>query len=469
MSLGVGVLALPLLLHELGAARLGVFTLALGLIGFSGLFDLGLGRALTQTVSSALGEGRSVAAVAALVWRVVALLAGFGVFWLVALWLAAPFIVDKFFSLTGGMARETVFGVRMLALSTPFVLAAVGAMGALEGLQQFRLLSLWRMPMSMLQFGLPVAVAFVVSDVGWVIAALAATRVVWMVLWLSQLRRLLPYTASVPANREDIRHALHFGGWLSVSNLVGPLMVYADRFYLASVFPPATVAYYTVPFDVALRATSLPQTAMNALFPAFAHAQSRPGESARLFAPAIRIIMSLALPATLVAAVLAKPILASWLDASFAASATGVLRLLMLGLFFNSLAHLPYSLLQAHGRADLTAKLHLLELPLFALVLVVGVHAWGIAGAALAWTVRVGIDAGLLYASVWWLRQAPRNVLARAMGRVSLATAVFLLVAYAAKGTAQLVCMALVVAFCAVVVSCDMYRAARTPKEHRTW
>ena len=95
MSLSVGLVALPLLLHELGAERLGVFTLALGLIGFSGLFDLGLGRALTQTVSSSLGQGRSRAQVAALVWRVIGLLAGFGVLWLVALWWVTPFLVDR--------------------------------------------------------------------------------------------------------------------------------------------------------------------------------------------------------------------------------------------------------------------------------------------------------------------------------------------------------------------------------------
>ena len=165
VSLGVGLVALPLLLLELGAARLGVFTLALGLIGFSGLFDLGLGRALTQTVSSSLGQGRSRAQVAALVSRVIGLLAGVGTLWTMALWCAAPFLVDRLFSLTGEMARETVFGLRALALSIPFALAATGAMGTLEGLQQFRLLSLWRMPMNVLQFGLPVGVAIIRPDV----------------------------------------------------------------------------------------------------------------------------------------------------------------------------------------------------------------------------------------------------------------------------------------------------------------
>ena len=228
-SLVVGLVALPVLLHALGAARLGIFTLALGLIGFSGLLDLGLGRALTQTVSSGLVSGRSRAQVAALVWRIIGLLAGFGVLWLVALWWAAPFLVERLFSLSGEMARETIFGLRALALSVPFALAATGAMGTLEGLQQFRLLSLWRMPMSVLQFGLPVIVALIRPDIGWVIAALAATRVVWMALWLTQLQRLLPREPGVTASRDDLRHALHFGGWLSVSNLIGPLMVYAHR------------------------------------------------------------------------------------------------------------------------------------------------------------------------------------------------------------------------------------------------
>jgi len=451
VSLGVGLVALPLLLYELGTARLGVFTLALGLIGFSGLFDLGLGRALTQTVSSSLGQGRSRAQVAALVWRVICLLGGFGALWLVVLWWAAPFLVDRLFSLTGEMARETVFGLRALALSIPFALAATGAMGTLEGLQQFRLLSLWRMPMSVLQFGLPVGVAFIRPDAGWVIAGLAATRVVWMLLWLTQLHRLLPRVPGITASRADLRHALHFGGWLSVSNLIGPLMVYADRFYLASVFPPATVAYYTVPFDTVFRATSLPQMAMNALFPALAETQSQPEASTRLLAFAIRAVVVLVLPAALVVAVFAHPLLALWLNASFAGPATPVLQLLLVGIFLNSAAHLPYALLQAHGRSDLTAKLHLLELPVFAVLLIAGVHLFGIAGAALAWALRVVLDTALLYTTAWWLHPPQRAMLARGVGLLSLATGAFLVVVYAMHGQIQLALTAIIVAVCVFV------------------
>lgn len=460
VSLGVGLVTLPLLLRELGVARVGIFTLALGLIGFSGLFDLGLGRALTQTVSSALGQGRPKTQLAALVWHVIVLLAWFGVFWMVTLWLAAPYIVEKMFSLTGATAIETTFGLRAIALSLPFVLAATGALGALEGLQQFRLLSLWRMPMTLLQFGLPLGVASVISNVGWVIAALAATRVLWMALWLFHLRRLLPREPGAVADRGDLSHAMHFGGWLSVSNFIGPIMIYADRFYLASVLPPAAVAHYTVPFDASYRATSLPQTAINAMFPALAQARSDPEASARMLELAIQVIALLAFPAMLAVAVLARVILVFWLGANFAESASGILRLLSLGIFLNCLAHLPYSLLQAHGRANLTAKLHLLELPVFALALVLGIHTLGIEGAALAWTLRTALDALLLYGWAWRLNQSLRAVLGRAIKLLMLAVGTFLLLVYFVSGVLQL---ALVTMLATACMAAMWYVARRIP------
>ena len=396
VSLIIGLLALPLLLRELGAERLGVFTLALGLIGFSGLFDLGLGRALTQTVATALAEGRRSEVVSALVTRVLQLLGGFGLIWMLLLWLGAPWVARTAFSLHGDLAAETTFGLRALALSIPVALIAAGAVGAMEGMQQFRLLSLWRMPMSVIQFGLPVAAAFMRPDIGWVIAALALTRLLWMIVWLLQLRRLLPGGGAV-ADTSDLRHAFHFGGWLSVSNIIGPIMVYLDRFYLAAQFPPATVAYYTVPLDASFRATSLPQTAINALFPAFAQARSRPELSGSMLGLACQALIAIALPPALLVAVFAEPLLTFWLGKAFTLGALPIFRLLILGMFCNSLAHPPYALIQANGRPDLTAKLHLLELPAFMLALGLAVHFFGITGAAIAWSLRVLVDGLLLY------------------------------------------------------------------------
>src|ERR671925_513241 len=51
----VAVFCIPVLISRLGKDRFGVLTLAWALVGYASLFDLGLGRALTQLVAKKLG------------------------------------------------------------------------------------------------------------------------------------------------------------------------------------------------------------------------------------------------------------------------------------------------------------------------------------------------------------------------------------------------------------------------------
>src|SRR5271169_27238 len=63
----VAVFSIPILIQGLGKERFGVLTLAWALIGYASLFDLGLGRALTQLVAKKLGAGED-SEVPTLVW-----------------------------------------------------------------------------------------------------------------------------------------------------------------------------------------------------------------------------------------------------------------------------------------------------------------------------------------------------------------------------------------------------------------
>lgn len=412
-SIGIGLLAMPLLLHSLGSARLGVFTLALGLVGFSGLFDFGLGRALTQGVASALGQGRPREVVAALVWHVLRYLFLFGVFWGVILWAGAPLFVLHVFSLNGSLAAETIFGLRAMALSLPFTLVATGTMGALEGLQRFREVSTRRAMLSILQFGLPTAVALIHPNVGWVIAAMALSRVLGLSIWQQLLYKVMPKSKRNRVDQRDLRQLLHFGGWVSISNFIGPLMVYADRFYLASLFPPGLVAIYTVPNDALMRASGLPQTAISAVFPALAECKWNPEATRQLLQKASVGTFAMVLPFVIIGIIFSFPLLSFWLAPDFARQAKYVFQILLVGVFFNSCAFLPFAQLQANGRSDITAKLHLLELPVFAAILYWAANRYGVNGAALAWAARVALDAVFLYIAAAVLDKWHRNLLLR--------------------------------------------------------
>jgi O-antigen/teichoic acid export membrane protein len=55
MPMLVGLVSIPVLIRAMGPDRFGVLTLAWALIGYSSLFDLGLGRALTKVVAEKIG------------------------------------------------------------------------------------------------------------------------------------------------------------------------------------------------------------------------------------------------------------------------------------------------------------------------------------------------------------------------------------------------------------------------------
>jgi O-antigen/teichoic acid export membrane protein len=111
---------------------------------------------------------------------------------------------------------------------------------------------------------------------------------------------------------------------------------------------------------------------------------------------AMRIVGVLLAPVVLVIVVFSGYIMDVWLGPEFAQHSASVLSVLALGILANALAYAPYALLQAYGRADLTAKFHLLELPLHAGITIALVSKVGAIGAAYAWTVRVSLDALLL-------------------------------------------------------------------------
>lgn len=73
------------------------------------------------------------------------------------------------------------------------------------------------------------------------------------------------------------------------------------------------------------------------------------------------------------------------------------MQLLALGTLLNGLGLVPFALVQGVGRPDLTAKLHLCELPLYVPLLWWLIRAHGIEGAALAWLLRMMFDTGALF------------------------------------------------------------------------
>jgi O-antigen/teichoic acid export membrane protein len=195
-----------------------------------------------------------------------------------------------------------------------------------------------------------------------------------------------------------MRRMFALGGWMSVSNIIGPIMVYFDRFFIGIWLSLAAVSYYVSPYEVVTKVLLIAGAVVRVLFPAFsATIDADPQCAYLLYSRGMRTLFFLLFPATLAIIVFAEPGLRLWLGDEFARQGAPVAQWLALGCLANSFAQVAFALVQAGGHPDLTAKMHLVEVPVYLAALWFFINRWGIAGAAFVWALRMFSETFVLF------------------------------------------------------------------------
>jgi O-antigen/teichoic acid export membrane protein len=394
----VAVFSIPVLIHGLGKDRFGVLALAWALIGYASLFDLGLGRALTQLVAKKLGAGEE-REVPSIVWTSLLLMLLLGLAGTAVIVLASPYLVERVLSIPQALQSETLRTFYLLALSIPVIIVTAGLRGLLEAHQRFDLINALRFPMGVFTYVGPLLVLSFSKSLFPVVALLVGGRLIaWAAHLLLCLRVAPALRLRIAWHRSAVGPLLRFGGWMTVSNTIGPLMVTLDRFLIAGLVSVTAVAYYATPYEVVTKLLLIPTAVVGVMFPAFSvsFVEDR-GRAAVLYSRSVKYTVLGLFPIILLIVALAQNGLTLWLGADFARHSTRVAQWLALGVLANSLALVPFSFVQGVGRPDLTAKLHLLELPVYLGMLFWLIHADGIEGAAIAWSARTVFDALALF------------------------------------------------------------------------
>src|SRR5439155_11444518 len=122
-----------------------------------------------------------------------------------------------------------------------------------------------------------------------------------------------------------------YGGWVTVTNLLGPFLVVLDRFVIGALAGAKAVTYYTVPYSLADRLSVIPSSLTGALFPRFATAEGE--ERERLFSEAVRVLLVVVTPLIIAGLIIMDPFLSWWLGSRFAENAAIVGQILLLGLW----------------------------------------------------------------------------------------------------------------------------------------
>jgi O-antigen/teichoic acid export membrane protein len=416
------VFAIPILVHRLGADRFGVLTLSWMIAGYFGLFDFGLGRALTKAMAQELGLGRDAKA-AELFWTSLVMMLILGAAAGISLAMIAPWLTRGALKIPLALRSETLAGFYVIAIGLPILVSASALRAALAAASRFDLLNLIRTPSGIMSFLAPVLMLPFTHNLAWLIGALIANRTAsWAVYFAAIFRAFPDPRSNLRIDIACVRPLLGFGAWITVSSVITPAMVYLDRFLIGSLMSMAALAAYSVPMEIVSKSFILPAAISGVMFPAFARSfAAAPEEIAALFARSLKLVVLILCPVCAAVVAFAPQIMSLWMGHRFAAHSAAVLQILAVGAFVTGLAWIPLALLHGAHRPDLAAKIHLVDFPLYALMLWIGVARFGLIGAAFIWSGRLLIENLVIFAMASRFVAASSREIAGACASLALA------------------------------------------------
>jgi O-antigen/teichoic acid export membrane protein len=385
--------AIPFLLRHLGSEAFGIITLFSTALIYFMILDLGLGRAATRFISQSLESGRPDD-VRRYFWGSIILLSGIGLVVTVACLFAVPTVVSSYLKISATYSHAATESFYIICVAIPLVTLMATLRGFLEALGRFPFISILTGFSGVGLYLLPVVVILM----GGGIVGIAASYVLVRVSMCGAFAIGCLYVEGRPSLRpvfdlNAVRRMLSFGGWLSVSNIVGTAILYGDRFLLGICVGMTAVASYGMPLDVIGKMQILITSFCAVLFPLMSRLdESGSAQFQTLYRGAIAISLSFMTPLTISAVMMAPFLMKLWLGARNTRDIVFVAQVFLAGAVVQALASIAFTALHARGRSDLTAWVHLAEFPIYCAAFYLAATHFGVRGAALAWLGRAIID-----------------------------------------------------------------------------
>ena len=389
----LALVTVPAYLKIIGPERYGVLSLAWLILGYFGVFDLGLGRAATQRIAALrddTAESRATAFGTALISNLV-----IGFVGALVLWPVAYFAFSKSIDMAPALRLEAIASAPMLGLALPIATTMGMLSGSLVGRQRFRQVNKVSVLSTVIFQLFPLSMAFMVGpDLRILLAASIAARCFGLSMFWRACAREFGRDAFRRFDPNQLKALLSYGGWITVTGLATPMLVMTDRFLVGRSLGAIGVTLYTVPTQITTRLSPIAGALGSALFPRFACADAE--ESNRLTSDGIFTLFALMTAPVALGIGLIEPALRLWLGDGIGIPAAPVGRIMLATAWINVFGQVPYWRLQARGNPEKVALVQLAEVPFYIPLLLVLLANFGLAGAALAAMARMIVDAAVL-------------------------------------------------------------------------
>ncbi|WMY75883.1 flippase [Buttiauxella selenatireducens] len=382
----IAIPALGYLARVLGLELFGIYTLAIAIVGYAGIFDVGLTRAIVREIALFRDEPDERKLIISTSTIFILL---FGSLGMLVIYMFIPNIVHML-NISSLHIHEVEISLKILVFSIPLFLLNQLWMSILEGDEKFSILNIQRSIGSSVIAGLPALFVWLEHSLVYAIIGLLVGRGISFIISFVIVRGEI-ISAKLRFNPSTFKRLIFFGGWITVSNIISPVMVYFDRFVISNLLGAKFVSYYTAPSEAVSRLGLIPGALSRAVYPRLSNTTNK-DEFRKQLKFSYKLMMLGCLPIVIFGIVFSKNILGIWMGQEYAIHSYYILCILLIGFFFNSIAQIPFTAIQSVGKAKVTALLHCIEIIPYLCVLYYFVKWYGITGAAYAWCLRVVLD-----------------------------------------------------------------------------
>ena len=396
--LGFNLVASPIIVHGLGLEAYGLLVLVGITTNYFGFVELGLGRATVQLLARHLARGEREDFVEVL-WTATLAYLALGLVGAALLTACAPFLVEHVLKVSAGRQADAIHAFMIGAAGLVIALQRNVASSVATAFERFDIISRVTLVTGALQAVLTVALVLMGARLIGVMLGSLAVQGAGFLAYFAVSGRLLPNLFPVRWTGQQLRAIARLSGYISVSQIVNPLLEQIEKFLIGAFAAVAHLPFYSVPFSMAGALTIVPTSLATVIYPAMSRLLSQEDHAGvrETTRRATRYIFVMLLGPGLFLVAYAPAILAVWMGPDFSAQATTPLRILAVAVLVNVLSWPSYHLLHAAGRADVTARFHLFELVGHVPVSIFLISRFGVVGAALAWLLRVSVDSTLMF------------------------------------------------------------------------
>tara|TARA_B110000977_G_scaffold85572_1_gene114168 strand:- start:15498 stop:16946 length:1449 start_codon:yes stop_codon:yes gene_type:complete len=393
-SVLVYIATTPILLKILGLDGFGVLSIIWIFLNITSVLDLGVGRA----VSYELARNKKIQEYAGGI-IIISILFAFlqGTIIGILFSLLSHHFSTAFLSNFSSQEHSIMNLMGLIGLAIPFSIASTILMLVLEGQKRFISVNIYQVFATTLVQAGPIIMFYLnaVDDVVEVIASAIILRIGaffilgLFVLWDPRTRRgLMPGTNA-------LRSLIKFGAKVQLSSLSEPVLDNADKFILSSLIGPSAVAIYNIPFQIHSKLKLLPIALMRSIIPEIASLHTRDKQLA-LTEYGFILLVRISTPILLFFLVFYLIIMRYWLGDLEGEKVTQIGIVLILGVWFNFIAHVPFGSLQGQGRPGSIAIVQVIQIIPYLVLVLILVKLLGTQGAAIAWTIRAIVDSAIL-------------------------------------------------------------------------